>query len=258
MFDILAPFIYGSVVAYLLRPMCNFYEGLFADLLPRRIKKAANGLAVGFSLITGILVVYTLLIMILPQLYHSILNLWNSLPDKVSGFITWVTATFGEDEELLRFIDTAYKAVYTELDAWAKNTLAPYVTNIVSGVGSSVIKILMFLYNLLIGLIVAVYLLARRKKFARQSVLIVRSALKPKWADMFLAEVAFLVVFLGSSAAVSVFFRPRVVFFTSVVSAASSAFLRPRVLFLGSSPSAAAAAFLPRVAMGSDQPQPGL
>lgn len=191
-FDILAPFVYGSVVAYLLRPMCNFYEGLFTDLLPGKAKKAANGIAVGLSLVTGILIVYTLLIMILPQLYHSIRNLWNSLPDKVSGFILWITATFGEDEELLRFIDTAYKAVYSELDAWAKNTLAPYVSNIVSGVGSSVIKILMFLYNLLIGLIVAVYLLASRKKFARQSVLIVRSILKPQWAEFVLEEVSFI------------------------------------------------------------------
>ena len=191
-FDILAPFVYGSVVAYLLRPMCNFYEGLFTDLLPGKVKKAANGIAVGLSLVTGILIVYTLLIMILPQLYHSIRNLWNSLPDKVSGFILWITATFGEDEELLRFIDTAYKAVYSELDAWAKNTLAPYVSNIVSGVGSSVIKVLMFLYNLLIGLIVAVYLLASRKKFARQSVLIVRSILKPQWAEFVLEEVSFI------------------------------------------------------------------
>jgi len=39
---------------------------------------------------------------------------------------------------------------------------------------------------------VAVYLLASRKKFARQSVLIVRSTLKPKWADMFLEEVKFI------------------------------------------------------------------
>ena len=45
---------------------------------------------------------------------------------------------------------------------------------------------------MLIGLIVAVYLLFSRKKFARQSVLIIRSALKPKWAELLLDEVAFI------------------------------------------------------------------
>ena len=190
--EILAPFIYGGVVAYLLRPVCNHYEKFFANLLPAKMKKLASSLAVGLSLVTGILVVYVLIIMIVPQLYQSITSLWRSLPDKVSQFMTWARATFGEDEELLHLFNTSYTALYTELETWAQNTLMPYVTSIVSGVGTSVYKVLMFLYNLLIGLIVACYLLASRKKFARQSVLIVRSMLKPRWADMFLSEVSFI------------------------------------------------------------------
>lgn len=62
--DILAPFIYGGVVAYLLRPMCNHYERGLRHLLPRKIKGLANSLAVGLSLITGLLIVYALIIMV--------------------------------------------------------------------------------------------------------------------------------------------------------------------------------------------------
>jgi len=190
--DILAPFVYGGVVAYLLRPLCNTYESFFTDVLPKKIKRFANAFAVILSLTTGILVVYTLIIMVAPELYESALSLWNSLPEKIDQFLAWATGIFGEDEELLQMLTAAYEVVYTELEAWAQNTLVPYITNIVSGVGSSVLKVLNFLYDLLIGLIVAVYLLGSRKKFARQSVLLVRSALKPKWADMFLEEVAFI------------------------------------------------------------------
>ena len=189
---VMAPFIYGGVVAYLLRPMCNLYQNKIEQLLPRKFKRLANSLAVGLSLITGILIVYALIIMIAPQLFNSIRSLWDTLPDKVNQFLSWARATFGENEELLHMFNTAYNTLYSELDSWADNTLMPYLTNIVSGVGSSVYKILMFLYNLLIGLIVACYLLASRKKFARQSVLIVRSILKPRWADLFLNEVAFV------------------------------------------------------------------
>ncbi len=190
--DILAPFLYGGVVAYLLRPLCNHYEKFFANHLPGKLKKLANSLAVGLSLVSGILIVYALIIMIAPQLYESIRSLWDSLPDKIDQFLKWAIATFGEDEELLHFFNTSYQALYAELEAWAQNTLLPYISNIVSIAGSGVLKALSFVYNLLIGLIVAVYLLASRKKFARQSVLIVRSALKPKWADMFLEEVKFI------------------------------------------------------------------
>ncbi len=187
----LAPFIYGGVVAYLLRPMCNFYEIQLQKLLPKS-HKFANTLAVALSLASGILIVYALIIMIAPQLYESVLSLWNSLPDKVNQFLVWARATFGEDEEILHLFSTSYDTIYKELESWAQTTLMPYVTNIVSGVGSSVYKVLLFLYNMLIGLIVACYLLASRKKFARQSVLIVRSVLKPKWAELFLNEVAFI------------------------------------------------------------------
>lgn len=190
--QILAPFIYGGVVAYLLRPVCNHYEKFFSGLLPGKWKRLSNSLAVGLSLITGILIVYTLIIMIAPQLYHSVFSLWNSLPEKVSRFLEWARATFGEDEEMVLLFNRVYNAVYSEVESWSQNTLMPYISNIVSGLGSSVYKVFLFVYNLLIGLIVACYLLASRKKFARQSVLIIRSLFKPRWAELLLGEIAFV------------------------------------------------------------------
>ena len=196
--EILAPFIYGGIVAYLLRPMCNFFEQTLDTTLPGKAKRAASPLAVGLSLLTGILLVYALIIMIAPQLYESVRSLWNSIPDKVNRFIQWATEKFGEEEmvaRILTLLNTNSESIYEQLETWGKNLLSPYLTgltSIVSGVGSSLIKILKFLYNLLIGLIVACYLLASRKRFARQSVMVVRSLLKPRWADLLLGEVAFV------------------------------------------------------------------
>ncbi|MBE6980459.1 MAG: AI-2E family transporter [Ruminococcaceae bacterium] len=190
--EILNPFIYGAVIAYLLRPVCNWYEQKLEKYLPLKLRKLANPAAVALSLITGLLVVYTLIIMIAPELYKSISNIWTTLPDRVSGFIAWATAHFGENEQLLTIINNAYDALYSTIDSWARNTLMPYVSSIVSGVGHSVIRVLQFLLDLLIGLIVAVYLLGSRKKFSRQAVMVIRSTLKPKWARVILDEIAFV------------------------------------------------------------------
>ena len=190
--DILSPFIYGGVVAYLLRPLCNHYETFFREMLPGKAKRAAGAVAVGLSLVTGLLIVYALIIMIAPQLYESIKSIWETLPGKINQLIDWLTHTFGEDEVLLRYMESAYQTLYTQLDQWARETLVPSISNLVSGVGMSVWRVLLFLKNLLIGLIVAVYLLASRKKFKRQSVLILRSALKPRWAELVLEEAAFV------------------------------------------------------------------
>jgi len=190
--DILYPFIYGSVIAYLLRPICNWYDEQLTDLLPAKMRKAANPIAVLLSMLTGFLIVYLLLIMILPELYTSIQNIWITMPDRVQAFLEWATATFGEDEQLLQMVETAYETLYSSIDSWAKNTLMPYVTNIVSGVGHSVIRVLNFLLDFLIGIIVAVYLLLSRKKFAKQGVMLVRSTLRKHWADLVLEEIAFV------------------------------------------------------------------
>lgn len=189
---ILAPFIYGGVVAYLLRPMCNHFERYLYKILPKKKKKAAGPLSIGLSLITGLLIVYTIIIMILPQLYYSVVNFWNNLPGRVEAVIEWLNSRFEENERLFAYLETAYETVYNELDTWVRQTLVPGFTNVVSGVGLSVWKILMFLKDLLIGLIVSVYLLSSRKKLKAQSVLIVRSVLGPRWAKVVLDEAAYV------------------------------------------------------------------
>ena len=197
--DILMPFIYGSVVAYLLRPMCNAFEIYFTMLFGKKRQGLIRFFSVGLSLLVGCLVVYILIIMIAPQLYSSILNLWNTLPERIDSLVSWATKTFGLNEQQISFFDTSSDTIFEEVEKWVTDTLSPYLSSIlggvgsiVSGVGMSVLKVLQFLYDLLIGLIVAAYLLGSRKRFARQSVLVIRSVLSPKWADLVLDEVAFI------------------------------------------------------------------
>ena len=190
--EILKPFIYGGVIAYLLRPMCNWYSKSLNSAFKGKHRKLAEALAIVASLISGLLVVYALIIMIAPELYHSIVTLWDTIPDKVTQFTDWLTRIFGENEELLTKFTTYYTEIYNKLDAWAEGTLVPQITNIVSGVGQGVWKVLVFIKNLLIGLIVAVYLLAGRRRLARQGVLLIRGLFKPRAANLILEEISFV------------------------------------------------------------------
>ena len=197
--DILMPFIIGGVIAYLIRPMCNWYEKIFSKWLPQKLKNLANALAVALSLITFLLIIYAMIIMIAPELYKSVISLWTSIPERANQLYEWAAGIMGGDDVMLNTINTISVQLYQSLDKWANESLVPYITNlmggvgnIVSGVGMGVWKVLIFLKDFLIGLIVAMYLLAIRKRFARQGVLLVRSALKPKWADLVLEEIAFV------------------------------------------------------------------
>ena len=192
---ILLPFIYGGVVAYLARPMCNTYEKFLMRHLPERLRRFSPSAAVVGSLVTLLLIVYALGAMIFPQVYDSVVTLGKTIPSRLESFVLWAETTFGESEymdALFDFFNTSYEKIYMQVDAWIRNDLFPQITTLVSSVSSSVFAVLRSLYNLIIGLIVAVYVLSSRKRFARQSTLIVRSVLSEKWANAVLEEVTLM------------------------------------------------------------------
>lgn len=82
---ILMPFIYGAVIAYLLKPVCNTVENFLRRLLPEKMGSTANMLAVAFSLLFGILVVYALFMMIVPQLVTSVTTLYYTARNNIPG-----------------------------------------------------------------------------------------------------------------------------------------------------------------------------
>ncbi len=196
-FSILASFVYGGVIAYLLRPMCNFYEGLLLQVLPGKARRAANAAAVALSVATGLLIVYVLLIMIIPELGKSIQNIWLALPGNVEDAIEWLETKLGDNDQIVTYLESVYTTLntqMTQMENWVSDKLLPQlsgVLSIVSGVGQGVIKVAQFIFDLVIGLIVAIYLLSSRRKFSRQGFMLIRSALKPKWAELVIEEIRF-------------------------------------------------------------------
>ncbi len=190
---ILMPFIYGAVIAYLLKPVCNTVENFLRRLLPEKMGSTANMLAVAFSLLFGILVVYALFMMIVPQLVTSVTTLYYTAQNNIRDFVDWASKQeiIASNEQLLDFIKTSYNKLQANLDTWVKETLLPSMQSILSGAAVGVMSFVAFLKNFVIGLIVSVYLLASRKKFGQQGKLILYSLVKPRWADLFLEEVCY-------------------------------------------------------------------
>ena len=190
---ILMPFIYGAVIAYLLKPVCNTVENFLRRLLPEKMGSTANMLAVAFSLLFGILVVYALFMMIVPQLVTSVTTLYYTARNNIRDFVDWASKQeiIASNEQLLDFIKTSYNKLQANLDTWVKETLLPSMQSILSGAAVGVMSFVTFLKNFVIGLIVSVYLLASRKKFGQQGKLILYSLVKPRWADLFLEEICY-------------------------------------------------------------------
>ena len=190
---ILMPFIYGAVIAYLLKPVCNTVENFLRRSFPEKAHKAVEPVAILLTMLFGVLLVYALLMMIIPQLITSVTTLYYTAQRNINRFVAWISTQefFEENHDLLLMIESAYDSISLNLDTWIKTTLVPSMQNIVSGVGSGVISVVNTLKNLLIGIIVAVYLLASRKRFAQQAKMILYSAVPNPWAQRILDEVKY-------------------------------------------------------------------
>ena len=190
---ILMPFIYGAVIAYLLKPVCNCVEDFLRRLLPEKMGTAANMLAVTISLLFGILVVYALIMMIVPQLITSVTTLYYTARNNLNDFVDWAShqEIIASNQKLLDFIETSYDNLQDTLDNLVRTKLIPSMQSLLSGAALGVMSFVTFLKNIVIGVIVSVYLLASRKKFGQQGKLILYSLVKPRWADIILEEILY-------------------------------------------------------------------
>lgn len=189
--SILKPFIYGGVMAYLLRIPCNFFERHLEKRLPRKMKKMASGTAVLLSLLLLALVLYLLISMVVPQIAVSISAVVASLPGAVEKASDWLHAVMADDPVVEGYIQTAITYVSQKFQSWAESDLLPMLPNMVDEFASTISTVVTEFMNLFIGLIVCIYALGARKQFARQAKAVIYSVFTNKWADRILREAEF-------------------------------------------------------------------
>ena len=190
---ILMPFIYGAVIAYLLKPVCNSIESFLRRFIPEKMNGLINALSVALTILFGLLLVYALVMMIVPQLITSVTTLYYTAQANITKFVNWANHAefFESNEKLMELLNSAYDAINTNFDTWFRTKILPSMQNIVSGAAVGVLSVVTVAKNLIIGIIVAVYMLASRKKFVQQGKLVLHSIIRPRWAQLITEEVKY-------------------------------------------------------------------
>ena len=190
---ILMPFIYGAVIAYLLKPVCNTIEAFLRRFIPEKMKGLINALSVTFTILFGLLLVYALFMMIVPQLITSVTTLYYTAQRNFAKFVQWANHVefFEQNSQIMDLLNSAYDTVSTSIDTLVKTKLLPSMQNILSGAALGVLNVVVVLKNLVIGIIVAVYMLASRKRFVQQGKMVLYSVVKPRWASLITEEVKY-------------------------------------------------------------------
>ena len=189
---VLTPFIYGGVMAYLLKTPCNFLDGVFREVLPERLKKRANIFSVIAVMAISALVIYLLLSMVIPEMVESIIALAAVVPPKAQEFAQWVLGHLEGNEMLQGYANEAFASVESWLRNWANTDLLTTMRGMMDGVVSTVGSVITVLKNIVLGIIICVYLLLAREKFAKHGKALVYAAFKPERAESLLKEFSFI------------------------------------------------------------------
>ncbi len=167
---ILQPIIVGFVVAYLVNPIMKFLDKYFVLFFRDvcRFKSKGTKIARVFSVIISLLIfmaaITALVYLVVPQVINSVISLVNTLPDKIDALIVSVTEFFEKNPQFSGIMTT----VLDYEKEWLENDLMNWATTYAGKLASGVVKTASFLWDLVIGFIVAVYVLFSKESFKAQ------------------------------------------------------------------------------------------
>ena len=176
---ILSPFIWGLVIAYLLSPIMSFFERkLFVPLTERLYRKhpkmnsnpkLARSFSVVLAVIVLLIVIAALIWLIVPQLYESVETILANSPEYISKAYESIDRMLKNYPEIEKYATTIFGNVTDALNKWATNKVLPGMENIVANITAGVYNVLKALYNIIIGIVVAIYILANKENFLAYS-----------------------------------------------------------------------------------------
>lgn len=181
--DTLMPFVYGSVLAYLIYPVSQAITAYLDKLTGEKYKKATFTIGIFAGLMIFGVAIYFLLWLLLPQLFDSIISIATGMPAMADSLSKWVRSILRDNEQLQEFAEVALETSSTELQSWMSGTLIPNVQKFIANFSASVLSTVWGLFDFVIGIIVCIYILGSADKLKRQAKMIVKALLPERAAD---------------------------------------------------------------------------
>ncbi len=195
----LRPIIIGLIIAYVLNPLMKVYEKyvlgkLFGRLMkknPKTAKKLTRSLGIVLILITAIAIVSGLMLLIVPELYVNINRLVTSLPGYVENMITYLTELSKEYPEFVNPIIDYFSEASQDLITWVRDGVLPNANQFIAELSMGIYGTFRALLDLVIGIIVAIYILGSKEKYAAGARKLIYSLFRKDRAEKVIALAAY-------------------------------------------------------------------
>lgn len=191
---ILAPVIYGAVLAYLLTPIYNRANAWAIQLVEKRgfteegTRKFGSFIGIIASLLFVVIIVSGLVWLLIPQLITIIKGIVEALPTNIRNLGLWLERVFADNPQVEAYVTDYYTSLIEYGQNWVKTDLTPNLRKIVTEVSSGLMIVVDEIFNVVIGVIVTVYLLNKKSQFQTQCKMILYSVIPVKVANKIVDE----------------------------------------------------------------------
>ncbi len=112
-----------------------------------------NVLSVTLTILFGLLLIYALCMMIIPQLITSVTTLYYTAQRNLAKFVQWANHVefIENNQQIMDMLNSAYATISTNIDDLIKTRLLPSMQNIVSGAAVGVLNVVTMAKNLIIA-----------------------------------------------------------------------------------------------------------
>lgn len=199
-FDALSGIMIGIVIAYILIPLLDFVEVFFLKPIYKskgidvsisrdadtKKRSQMRKIAVAITMVVFIFLVFMLFKIVIPQLINSIKEIAYNLPVYIRNIDEYSNLFLINNPELQQIIDASLDNYYATLSSFITKNLIPLLPNvntIVKVASQSFISIIKIVFDLVVGLIVAIYVLNSKEKFASKGKKIAYAMFKEDFAN---------------------------------------------------------------------------
>ena len=183
LFTILMPIIDGFILAYLLAPLVNATERVITTPFFALIKKEDKRNPKRFLsiIITDVFVlwaVYTFFSVVIPQIANSIRTILEQFPNYINTFGLWISKLLNDNPEFQKSVMEFLNESSMDFTTVINTKLLPQlnsinnvtemlsqfsgIINVITSVSMSVYSIFKEIWNLVIGFVISIYLLASK------------------------------------------------------------------------------------------------
>lgn len=174
---VIKPVLYGLLFAYLMNPLVKTFERpIFVQWGEkiygkdsRKSRSFARCIAILLALVLVLLIVIGLLWLVLPRLYESIQTLVTNLPLYFDRTRSTVEEIFKANQDVENYVLGLFDNLSQTLSSFLSGDLVNELKTVLVSITSSVYAVVMEIVYIVIGFIVAVYILTSKERFAAQT-----------------------------------------------------------------------------------------